>query len=129
MKTDAYFKFSRREREMMDVIYAKGRATAADVRTALKSPPSYSAVRATLRILEEKGHVRHEYDGPSYVYLPVRSSNDTSRSALRQLLDTFFSGSAEHAVAALLDVANARLSAQERERLLKMIRRAEEEGR
>src|SRR3954464_6714503 len=94
---------SRREREIMDVIYREGRATASDVQAALTDPPSYSAVRALLRILEEKGHVRHEEDGPRYIYLPTVPRHKAAHEALHDLVDTFYEGSAGMAAAALLD--------------------------
>jgi predicted transcriptional regulator len=94
---------SRRERQIMDLLFKKERATAADVQRELPDPPSYSAVRALLRILEEKGHVRHEQDGPRYVYVPRVNREQASRSALRHLVATFFDGSTEQAMAALLE--------------------------
>src|SRR5215203_5675283 len=90
---------SRRERQIVDILYARGRATAADVQAALPDPPSYSAVRAMLRILEEKGHVRHEQDGPRYVYLPTVAPDRAKKTAIRHVLRTFFEGSAEQAMA------------------------------
>src|ERR671925_464450 len=93
---------SRRERQIMDIIYARGQATAAEVTAALPDPPSYSAVRALLRILEQKGHLRHEQDGPRYVFLPTVPRDRARRSAMRHLVRTFFDGSTEDAVAALL---------------------------
>jgi len=120
---------SRREREMMDIIFAAGRATAAEVRERMASPPSYSAVRATLRVLEEKGHLKHEQDGPRYVYLPRVPRDQAQRSALRHVLQTFFDGSTQGAVAALLDMESARLSRQELDRMAAMIERARQEGR
>ena len=120
---------SRRERQIMDVIYARGRATVAEVRELLPDPPSYSAVRALLRILEEKGHLRHEQEGPRYVFLPTVPPEKARRSALEHLLHTFFDGSAEGAVAALLDLEASRLSPAEFERLAEMIERARREGR
>jgi BlaI family penicillinase repressor len=113
----------------MDAIYARGRATAAEVRGALKSPPSYSAVRAMLRILEDKGFLRHEMQGMTYAFLPVHSKTMASKSAMRRLLDTFYGGSTSHAMAALLDVSSVKLSAEERERLLQLIRKSENEER
>jgi predicted transcriptional regulator len=94
---------SRRERQIMDLLFRKERATAADVQRELPDPPSYSAVRALLRILEDKGHVRHEQDGPRYVYVPRVDREQASRSALRHLVATFFDGSTEQAMAALLE--------------------------
>lgn len=120
---------SRRERQIMDVIYRMQRATAADVLEQLPDPPSYSAVRALLRVLEAKGHLRHEQEGQRYVYRPVVAPERARRSALQHLLGTFFNGSTEHAVAALLDMRDARLSPEELDRLAAMIERARKEGR
>ena len=120
---------SRRERQIMDVIYRLGRASAADVRDQLPDPPSYSAVRALLRVLEEKGHLRHEQDGPRYVFLPTVARDRARRSALRQLLNTFFDDSPEEAVAALLDLSGPRLTGAELERLAARIDQAKREGR
>jgi len=122
-------KLSRRETEMMDIIYQSGRATAAEVRDKMQQPPSYSAVRATLRILEDKGHLRHEQDGPRYVYLPTVSRASARKSAVRHLIDTFFDGSAQRAVAALLDADEAQLSREELDRLSAMIEQAKREER
>lgn len=122
-------KLSRRETEMMDIIYQMGRATAADVRGKMQQPPSYSAVRATLRILEEKGHLRHEQDGPRYVYLPTVSRASARKSAVRHLLDTFFDGSAHRAVAALLSADDAQISSDELDRLAALIDQAKQEER
>ncbi|HZB25276.1 MAG TPA: BlaI/MecI/CopY family transcriptional regulator [Vicinamibacterales bacterium] len=119
---------SRRERQIIDILYARGRATAADVQAALPEPPSYSAVRAMLRILEDKGHVRHEQDGPRYVYLPTVARDNAKRSALRHMLQTFFDGSAEQAISALLDDSSARLSERELERLARIIDQARRTG-
>ena len=118
---------SRRERQIMDVIYARGQATAAEVVDALPDPPSYSAVRALLRILEEKGHLRHQQDGPRYVFLPVVPRDRARRSALRSLVRTFFDGSPAQAAAALID--QAKLSPEEFERLRELIEKARKEGR
>jgi predicted transcriptional regulator len=114
---------------MMDIIYALKRASAADVRDGMADPPSYSAVRATLRILEEKGHLKHEQDGPRYVYLPMVPREAARQSAVRHLLDTFFDGSAHRAVAALIDMDDSQMSAEDLERLSTMIERAKREGR
>ena len=119
---------SRRERQILDILYKHGRATAADVQAALPEPPSYSAVRALLRILEEKGHVRHEQDGPRYMYLPTVAHDNAQRSALRHILQTFFNGSAEQAISALLDDSSARLSPAELDRLARMIDTARKSG-
>jgi len=120
---------SRRERQIMDVIYRRGRATAADVHAGLPDAPSYSAVRALLSVLENKGHVRHEQDGPRYVYLPTVPREKARQSALRQLVTTFFDGSAEQAVAALLDLSSTDLSPDELARLARLIAQARKEGR
>ena len=118
---------SRRERQIMDVIYARGQATAAEVTAALPDPPSYSAVRALLRILEQKGHVRHQEDGPRYVFLPTVSRDRARRSALRNLVRTFFDGSPAQAAAALID--QAELTDDDRDRLASLIEKARKEGR
>lgn len=120
---------SRRERQIMDVVYRRGRATAAEVLEDLPDPPSYSAVRAMLRVLEEKGELRHEQDGPRYVFLPTVPREQARRSALRNLVRTFFDGSTEQAVAALLDPADGKLSDAELARLARLINRARKEGR
>jgi len=118
---------SRRERQIMDVIYARGQATAAEVTTALPDPPSYSAVRALLRILEQKGHLRHQQDGPRYVFLPTVSRDRARRSALRNLVKTFFDGSTAQAAAALID--QGQLSEAEFDRLADAIDKARRENR
>jgi BlaI family transcriptional regulator, penicillinase repressor len=119
---------SRRERQILDILYQRGQATAAEVQGALPEPPSYSAVRALLRILEEKRHVRHEQDGPRYVYLPTVPRDNAQRSAMRHLLRTFFDGSAEQAISALLDDSSATLSPAELDRLARMIDTARKSG-
>jgi BlaI family penicillinase repressor len=118
---------SRRERQIMDVIYRRGRATAAEVLDDIPDPPSYSAVRAMLRLLEEKGHVRHEQDGPRYVFLPMVNRDRARKSALKHVVRTFFDGSATDAVAALLD-ADAKLTEKDLDRLSVMIQNARKEG-
>jgi len=119
---------SRRERQIMDVIYRRGRATAAEVLDDLPDPPSYSAVRALLRLLEEKGHVRHEQDGPRYVFAPTVTRERARRTALKHVVRTFFDGSATDAVAALLE-SDARLSESDLDRLSSLIEQARKEGR
>ena len=119
---------SRRERQIIDILYANGKATAAEVQNALPEPPSYSAVRAMLRILEEKGHVRHEQDGPRYVYLPTVGRDNAKRSALHHMLKTFFDGSAEQAISALLDESSQKLSDAELDRLARLIDQARNTG-
>ena len=118
---------SRRERQIMDVVYRVGKVTAAEVLAELPDPPSYSAVRAMLRLLEEKGHIRHEQDGPRYVYLPTVNREKARKSAMKHLVRTFFDGSTEDAVAALLQ--NDGMSDDELERLSKLIDSAKKEGR
>ncbi|HWQ55015.1 MAG TPA: BlaI/MecI/CopY family transcriptional regulator [Bryobacteraceae bacterium] len=120
---------SRRERQIMDILFQRERATASQVRETLPDPPSYSTVRALLRVLEEKGHVRHEAEDLRYVYMPSMAREKASRSAVRHLMDTFFNGSAEQTVAALLDESAAGLSRDELDRLAKLIEKAREEGR
>lgn len=118
---------SRRERQIMDLLFQRGRATAADVQEGLPEAPSYSAVRALLRILEEKGHVRHEQDGPRYVYIPKADRERARQSALKHVVQTFFDGSAEQAVSALLGSEAPRMGADELERLAALIERARKE--
>lgn len=113
----------------MDIIYRRGRATAAEVLEGLPDPPSYSAVRALLRVLEDKGHLRHDQEGASYVYRPTVSRETASRSAVKHLMQTFFGGSAERAMAALLDVSSSRLSPEELERIAALVESARKEGR
>jgi BlaI family transcriptional regulator, penicillinase repressor len=113
----------------MDVLYRRGTATAAEVQTNIADAPSYSAVRALLRILEEKGHVKHSYDGPRYVYSPVVARPIAQKSALRQLVKTFFDGSTSNAVAALLDMSGKDLSDSELERLAAIVEQAKSEGK
>lgn len=120
---------SRREREIMEVLYASDALTAAEVRERMPDPPGYSAVRALLRILEEKGHIRHEERGPRYVYSPVVSRAKARKSALKQLVQTFFDGSPEQAVAALIDESRSKLGAAELDRLAELIAEARKEGR
>ena len=128
MKTPSHIELSRRERQIIDILYSRGRSTAAEVQTALPDPPSYSAVRAMLRILEEKGHVRHEQDGPRYVYLPTVARDNAKKSAMRHMLRTFFDGSAEQAISALLDDQSSRFSRAELDRLARMIDTARKSG-
>ena len=129
MTTSPHIDLSRRERQIMDVIYACGSATVRDVMDRIPDPPSYSAVRAMLRVLEEKGHLTHEQDGPRYTYLPVVPREEARDSAMKQMLRTFFDGSAERAVAALLDLSGTDLSRSEWDRLAEMIEQARKEGR
>jgi BlaI family penicillinase repressor len=118
---------SRRERQILDVIYTRGRATAAEIRAALPDAPGYSAIRALLRILEQKGHIRHEEDGTRYVFLPRVSRQRAGIAALKHLLQTFFDGSASRAATALVDGTAAKLSAKELDELEELIERARKE--
>ena len=129
MTRPRHAQLSRRERQIMDVLYRHGRATAAEVQAELPDPPSYSAVRAMLRILEGKGHTRHEQDGPRYVYVPTLARDKAKRSALKHLLNTFFEGSAEQVVAALLEVSGDELSDADLTRLRRLIDEARDEAR
>ena len=117
---------SRRERQIMDILYQRGRATAAEIHAALPDPPSYSAVRAKLRVLEEKGHVRHVKKGMRYLYRPVQPRQSAAHSVLKQVLHTFFGGSVEKAVTTLLSAPDSRLSDAELERLAELIARSRE---
>jgi BlaI family penicillinase repressor len=115
---------SRRERQIMEIIFARSEATAAEVTEALPDAPSYSAVRALLRILEEKGHLKHREDGKRYVFLPTEPVEKASRSALNQVVQTFFEGSLASAVAALVDAKDAKVSDEELKRLEDIIKQA-----
>ena len=120
---------SRREREMMNIIFRVEKATAGDVRDAMADPPSYSAVRATLRVLEQKGHLRHQHDGTRYVYTPTQNRDKARISALEQVLTTFFDGSTASVVATLLERSKDKMTADELNRLSMMIDEARREGR
>src|SRR5262245_48946442 len=120
---------SRRERQIMDIIYRLGRATVGEVMERLTGEPAYSTVRAQLRVLEEKGHLRHEEQGLRYVYLPKVPRHMVRQSALRHLVDTFFEGSAGKAVAALLGKEGFKISAEELDRISKLIEEAKKEER
>src|SRR5688500_12613757 len=120
---------SRRERQIMDFLFRHGKANVAEVLSGIPDPPSYSAVRAMLRTLEDKGHVIHEEDGRAYVYRPTVARDQARRSALRHLLSTFFAGSTEQAVAALLDLSGPKLSDAELGRLAQLVDQARTEGR
>ena len=128
MSPQPHLDLSRRERQIIDILYAQGRATAAEVQAALPEPPSYSAVRAMLRILEDKGHVRHEHDGPRDIYKPTVARDSAKKSAMRHMLQTFFDGSAEQAISSLLDDHSARLSDAELDRLANLIDQARKTG-
>lgn len=120
---------SRRERQIMDVLFRRGEATVAEVMAEVPDPPSYSAVRATMRTLEEKGHIVHHEDGPRYVCLPATSPDKARKDALQHVVRTFFAGSAEQALTALLEISDARVGDKELERLRKQIQKARNEGR
>ena len=126
MSKSSFGELGRRERQIMDILFRAGRATAAEVQVALGEPLSNSAVRGMLRYLASKGYVAHEQDGPRYVYFPVDQSDDVRRSALRHLVNTFFRSSPSSAMAALLDMADQPLSDVEYKRLAKMLEQAHE---
>jgi len=129
MAGDPHVGLSRRERQIMDIIYRLGQATAQEIRDNLEDPPSYSAVRAHLRVLEEKEHLRHRWDGPRHVFEPTVSRDRARRSALKSLLRNFFDGSHEEMMAALLKGSAGNLSDAELEKLARMIEQARKEGR
>jgi predicted transcriptional regulator len=120
---------SRRERQIMEIVYRKGNATAAEVHAEMPDRPSYSAVRALLRVLEAKGHLRHRQDGPRYLYTPTVPRDRARRSALQRVVGTFFAGSVTDAVAALLDLESARLDDDELERLSTLVAEAQQKGK
>ncbi|HEY0810183.1 MAG TPA: BlaI/MecI/CopY family transcriptional regulator, partial [Longimicrobiales bacterium] len=120
---------SRRERQIMDALYTLGEATVGEVMDNIPDPPSYSAVRATLRVLEEKSHVKHKQDGPRYLYLPTVPRDKARSHALKHLVGTFFGGSVEQAVMALLSMPETKMSDEQLEKLAEQVRQAEEEGR
>lgn len=118
---------SRRERQIMEILYRRGKGSAADVQAAMKDAPGYSAVRAMLRVLEEKGHLRHENEGLKYVYAPTVNREKAKRSAMKHLVETFFRDAPEQVVAALLDVSSKRLTPEELDRMAEMIEKAKKE--
>ena len=124
MSAHLHAALSRRERQIMDVLFRRGRATAAEVMAELPGEPSSSTVRTQLRILEEKGHVRHQEEGLRYVYFPVVTRQAARKSALRHLVDTFFDGSAEKTMAALLGGESSRLTDEELDRIAQLIEKA-----
>lgn len=129
MVLEKQHRLSRRERQIMDVLYRLEKATAADIHAAIPDPPTYSAVRAMLRVLEEKGHIRHQTQDMRYVFMPVIGREKARKHAVRHLLDTFFEGSPEQAVATLLDVSADELSQEDFDRLANLIDKARKEGR
>jgi BlaI family transcriptional regulator, penicillinase repressor len=129
MSKKAAAHLSRRERQIMDIVYRSGRVTVAEVLEQMADPPSYSAVRAMLRVLEDKGHLRHQQEGLAYVYVPTVSPETARKSAVSHLMRTFFQGSAERAVAAVLEASSTKLSPAELERIAAMVEAARKEGR
>jgi predicted transcriptional regulator len=127
MTGDTRVELGRRERQIVEVLYRLGKASVAEVRANLPDPPTYSAVRGMLNLLEEKGHVKHQRDGIKYVYLPSVAPGKARQSALRHLVSTFFGGSTVAAAVALLDMSENKLSAEEREQLAALIARREQE--
>ena len=128
MTKRTYLSLSTRERQIMDILYRFGQASAAEVQENMPDPPSYSAVRATLRILEDKGHVQHQQDGPRYVFRPAVARDKAKRSAVKHLIRTFFDGSTEQAVATLLDDSSSKMSREELDRLARLIEEARSKG-
>lgn len=120
---------SRRERQIMDIIYEMKEATVAQVLEKIPNPPSYSAIRALLRVLEEKGHLIHKQEGPRYIYSPTLPREEARRNALMHLMKTFFEDSTEEVVAALLNISEDNLSKQDYRRLTELIKKARKEGR
>ena len=120
---------SRRERQIMDALYKLNEATVGEVMDLMPDPPSYSAVRATLRVLEEKGHVTHKQDGPRYLYMPTVPRDKAQNTALQHMVGTFFGGSVEQAVMALLSLPETRMSDKDLTKLADKVREAEKEGR
>ena len=127
-KSPLHAVLTRRERQIMDILFRLGRATAAEVMEALPGDPSYSTVRTQLRVLEEKGHVRHEEEGLRYVYMPAVARTAARKSALRHLVDTFFDGSPENVVAALLGGESSKLSEEELQRIADLVAKARKES-
>ena len=129
MSLDATTQLGRRERQIMEILYRLGKAGVAEVRANLPDPPTYSAVRGMLNLLEEKGHVKHQRDGIRYVYVPAIAPGKARQSALRHLVSTFFDGSTLAAAAALLDMSENHLSPEEKQQLAELIARREQEER
>jgi predicted transcriptional regulator len=129
MKEQTHSELGRRERQIMDVIYRLGTASVGDVRKALPDPPTYSAVRGMLRLLEDKGYVTHQADGLRYLYKPTISANAARKSAIHHLVHTFFGGSTSDAVAGLIELSDAKLSRADIARLTEIVRRAKDEGK
>jgi BlaI family transcriptional regulator, penicillinase repressor len=127
-KSSTHTTLTRRERQIMDVLYRRGRATAAEVMADLPGEPNYSTVRTQLRVLEDKGHIRHDEEGLRYVYAPAVPRHAARRSALKHLVETFFDGSAEQVVAAVLGGEASRLSDEDLERISELIDKARKDG-
>lgn len=120
---------SRRERQIMEVLFQRSKASAQEIREAIEDAPSYSAIRTLLKVLEDKGHVKHRAEGLRYVYVPTVGQEKAKRSAVKHVLDTFFNGSPEQVVAALLNVSSTKLTREELDRMSEMIENAKKEGR
>jgi BlaI family transcriptional regulator, penicillinase repressor len=129
MSDEKQFQLGRRERQIMDVIYRRGRASVTEVLADLPDPPTYSAVRGMLRLLEEKGFVRHEQEGLKYLYVPADDTRQVRANALKHMVKTFFGGSPEQAVAALLEMSDSKLSAKDKQYFAQLIKKAQQEGR
>jgi BlaI family transcriptional regulator, penicillinase repressor len=129
MSDEKQFQLGRRERQIMDVIYRRGRASVTDVLADLPDPPTYSAVRGMLRLLEEKGFLHHEQEGLKYLYVPADDTRQVRANALKHMVKTFFGGSPEQAVAALLEMSDSKLSAKDKQYLAQLIKKAQQEGR
>ena len=129
MKKNSFSGLSRRERQIMDIIYKNGKATASEIRKSIVDPPSYSAVRALLKILEKKGHLKHREKGPRYIYYPTLPPDKAKSSALKHLMKTFFDDSMENVVAALLDISSSEMTDKDYERISRLIEKAKKEGK
>lgn len=129
MTKNAQWELGRRERQIMDIVYKLGRASVTQVQSEMPDPPSYSAVRAMLGFLEDKGYLKHEQDGLKYIYTPTTDRNKARTSALQHLVKTFFAGSVADAAAALVHLPESGLSGKEKQRLLEAIEKAKQEGR
>jgi BlaI family penicillinase repressor len=129
MEKTIHSSLTRRERQIMDILYRRGRASAGEVQEDLTGEPSYSTVRAQLRVLEEKGHVRHEEKNLRYVYMPIAPRNTVRKSVLRHMVDTFFDGSPHKVMAALLGGEGSRISQEELDQIAKLVEKARKEGR
>jgi len=129
LPVEKHLELGRRERQIMDVVFRRGKASVSEVRAELPDPPTYSAVRAMLGFLEDKGYLRHEQEGLKYVYLPAVDTAQVRTSALKHMVQTFFGGSAEHAVAALLEISDTKLSSKDKQYLSQLVKKARQEGR